>query len=370
MRRGVRAKTFARGKARGSSRGGGFGGRKRKSFRKRSYGGSHASRPEVKYADCQFGDGSFASPYYPALVGNHQFDGMVRTDPENSGQGPHFLSCVSTAPELLTGVSQGVHGYQRIGLAVSPKSLVIRGTVMASTAIYGNAFGSNVGSFGELVKKGVPGMGSYTLADSDGNGVSDSSSVTFQRTYLPTQFRIVVFRNMEPGTNLGTGGDSMTWRLVKWHHIFDIAAMRTAVLASTGANPPLAPAADNGTPVQQASVNDFLSIGNRGRFRIVYDAIVNLNADKPSQSFHVNIPVKGPLRWGGDSFPYSAAVAPLVGAGGMAGSTPGFVRAGHYFLMACQQIDVNSIDGTVEINPADLQRGLLNFAARFSFTDQ
>lgn len=182
---------------------------------------------------------------------------------------------------LLTHCRQGFEPQRRIGLAINPRSLIVRINCTAGMRMSTTAAAAN---FGEDAEAGIP------QADLDAR---QRLNATQSGIYVRTAIRFIVFRAMEPGTYVAVN------EIISWRDIFQV-----------GANAP-------------PSVSDFLNPAQVGRFHIVNDFTVNLDHNTPQKNLSIRVPVAKVLRYGG--------------------AEGNNIRAGHYFLMACAESNMGYI---------------------------
>lgn len=218
----------------------------------------------------------------------------------------------STFGQLLTHCSQGFEPQRRIGLALNPRSLVVRVNCTASMRMQTNAPAG-----------GVAGDGEQGLADASTSGqrLNDTQSGVFVRTAI----RFIVFRNMEPGSYPGAGAANAVNETVTWRDIFQV-----------GANAP-------------PSVSDFLNPAQVGRYHVVNDFTVNLSADTPQKNLSIRVPVSKVLRYGG--------------------SQANNVRAGHYFIMACAESNIGFVEEDLVANGPLAVPPVILYQHRMAYTD-
>lgn len=250
---------------------------------------------------------------------------------------PVLASCYTGRCFLLTGVVQGFRGWQRIGLTVQPRSLIIRGVINAPM--------------------------SRLQTDAGGNIPADNA-----HNFLRATYRIVVFRNMEPG-NIAPpdpGNDLQ----VGWHDLF---ASKTPLGAQTLSGQQI----KDGVAWMETSgsgespfhsVTDFMKTTNGGRFQVVSDTVHTVDSDDPQKNFSLSIPIRGKnLRFGGPQ--------------------KSNVRAGHYYITACcttaggigglgdmvagTAFTVPPLGDYMAMNPAPTRElnPSISFQARLAYTD-
>lgn len=212
---------------------------------------------------------------------------------------PVLASCYTKRCWLLTGVTQGFRGWQRIGLTVQPRSLIVRGVINAPGSRYQQDSSMN-----------IPGTG-------------DSAHNFVRATY-----RIVIFRNMEPG-GIAPGSASPGDLSIGWQSLF---------AAKTGLPAPIISGADLVARARSYmatsgdefhSVTDFMKTTNGGRFQVVSDTVHTVDGDDPQKNFSLSIPIRGKnLRFGGPE--------------------KGNIRAGHYYITACCTT-AGAVGGTNEV---------------------
>lgn len=320
-------KRFAKKSYRRSSRRKGYS-RSAPSRRRRGYGSAGRSRvggikAEVKYATTAAVDPSIATGAGSWAAYN---DGLPQVNPVvwrsggvhiwGTGDAASHVSLAASYSHLLTPVVQGFEGQRRIGLSVSPRQLIVRLTLQASTQYVSTA--------GDAMEGGFDVQFPADVARMAGGGIAAlADQQTKRQIYLRTATRVVIFRDMEPGLVTGSSGPEFT----QWSDIF-----------TSGSSVP-------GVP----STTDFLEIGQVGRYQIVYDNTVNLDADDPQRSLSVSVPLKSKtLRYGSN--------------------LPNQVRAGHYFMIMCRESHFPPSDVVPSI--PDLTHMTKNFyQARMSFTD-
>lgn len=197
---------------------------------------------------------------------------------------PVLSSCYLKRCWLLTGVIQGFRGWQRIGLTVQPRSLIIRGVINAPM--------------------------SRLQQDSSGNMPSDTAHFFMRATY-----RIVVFRNMEPGGMTVPGG-ALSDLNIGWPQIFAEKAVLPPPILSGQELRTVGASYMETVGADFHSVTDFMKTTNGGKFQVVSDTVHTVDGDDPQKNFSLSIPIRGKnLRFGG---PERANV-----------------RAGHYYITAC-----------------------------------
>lgn len=177
---------------------------------------------------------------------------------------------------LLTHCAQGFEASRRVGLAINPRSFLLRAVVTAgrTAQLTANAAGHN-----DAEVSGKPGN---LLGDGQQIGATHVSS------FVRTALRIVVFRDMEPPLTAESASEEPR----KWTDLF-----------STSTN---------------GSTTDFLRTDNIGRFAVVTDTTVDLDSDDPQKSIQLRIPIAKTLRYGG--------------------AAANQIRAGHYFMVCCAEM--------------------------------
>lgn len=195
----------------------------------------------------------------------------------------------SSTARLLTHCAQGVEAFRRIGLAISPRSLLVRLSITAAMK-YGDPNFPNYSDPEVLVS--APNAGDL-LPGAIVNGANVG-------VYVRTSVRIIVFRLMEPGSLVG---ETLGWRQ----------------LFQTGTN---------NTP----SVQDFLRTDTIGQYAVVNDFTTTLDADSPHKNLSIRIPVSKVLRYGGAEMQN--------------------VRSGHYYMMACCEVPVGYVAGASSFIPS------------------
>lgn len=250
---------------------------------------------------------------------------------------PVLSSCYLGRCFLLTGVVQGFRGWQRIGLTVQPRSLIIRGVINAPM--------------------------SRLQTDSGGNMPVDNAHNFVRATY-----RIVVFRNMEPGNVAppGHGNDLQ----IGWDDLFSSKTPLTPPTLSgrqiEGSVAWMETAGANGTPFH--SVTDFMKTTNGGRFQVVSDTVHTVDGDDPQKNFSLSIPIRGKnLRFGGPQrsnvraghYYITACCTTAGGMGGLGDFAPGTV----FTVPPLDDFVAMTAAPTRELNPS------ISFQARLAYTD-
>lgn len=149
---------------------------------------------------------------------------------------------------LLTHCEQGFTVSRRVGLAINPRSFIIRLNCTAASRMNGVVVGGNGADL-----------------ESQINGGQGPLRARFLRTSL----RFVVYRDMEP-----VYAGLATQENRQWSDLFSSAS-------------------------NNASVTDFLRTDNIGRFSVVYDSTVVLDNDDPQKDLQIRVPMPKVLRYGG-----------------------------------------------------------------------
>lgn len=153
---------------------------------------------------------------------------------------------------LLTHCQQGFSVSRRVGLAINPRSFIIRLNCTAASRKNAIVGGVNPNTYGL-----------------DPENLTSGGMGTDRARFLRTSLRFVVYRDMEP---VYTGLSTQEVR--QWGDLF---SSQTA----TG------------------SVTDFLRTDNIGRFNVVYDSTVILDNDDPQKDLQIRVPMPKVLRYGG-----------------------------------------------------------------------
>lgn len=176
---------------------------------------------------------------------------MQNIDP-NQGDGPNprhiRYFTYSSYGYLLTHCEQGFSVSRRVGLAINPRSFIIRLNCTAASRMNGVVVATH---------------------GADLESVTSGGQGPQRARFLRTSLRFVVYRDMEPVyANLATQENR------QWSDLF-----------SSGAD--------------RASVTDFLRTDNIGRFSVVYDSTVVLDNDDPQKDLQIRVPMPKVLRYGG-----------------------------------------------------------------------
>lgn len=187
---------------------------------------------------------------------------------------------ITSKSYLLTHCRQGFEEMRRVGLAINPRSFIFRATLTAARLSQPKtATGFNDGEVDTNSGQLVTGTG--------------AGAVQYLTHYCRTSIRLVFFRDMEPPLEVkavGTAPASVEPRI--WSDLFSASG-------------------------NLGSTTDFLRTDNIGRFQVVHDTTLDLDADDPQKSIQIRIPIAKVLRYGGPE--------------------PNQVRSGHYFVVACAE---------------------------------
>jgi hypothetical protein len=227
---------------------------------------------------------------------------------------------------LLTHCIQGFEAHKRIGLAINPRSFLFRATVTAGRISQetGTKFGYGDGEVTGVTAITAAPQGGATVTTTNllgmgqGMGPVDPATGQAPRTtsFCRTSLRIVIFRDMEPPLS-GSATDEP--RI--WSDLFSTSA------AGAG------------------STSDFLRTDNIGRFAVVTDTTVDLDADDPQKSIQLRVPISKTLRYGGQAANH--------------------IRAGHYFMVCCaEMLSMNGANPDVIYLPP-----VIGYQHRMAFTD-
>lgn len=198
---------------------------------------------------------------------------------------------MSSKSMLLTHCQQGFTANRRVGLSINPRSFILRAVVTAGAL---------------CITKDIIAVNDPETQDEGLLGTAAGGNSDLRYSYLRTTFRVVIFREMEP-VYRGAGSDNektSTNEARTWQDLF---------CTSSAAG---------------SSVTDFLRTDNIGRFQIVHDSTVDLDADTPQRNLQIRVPIAKTLRYGGP--------------------TGAQIRAGHYFIIACADTAFHRIQSHAE----------------------
>lgn len=215
---------------------------------------------------------------------------------------------VTSKSYLLTHCKQGFEEMRRVGLAINPRSFIYRATLTAGRIMQlQTAGGFNDAEVDLTSGQVVTGTG--------------AGAVQYNSHFCRTSIRLVFFRDMEPPLEVkapATVPASVEPRT--WTDLFSSAA-------GTG------------------STTDFLRTDNIGRYQVVHDTTLDLDADDPQKSIQIRLPIAKVLRYGGPE--------------------ANQVRSGHYFVVACAE--TLTLHG--DIPHGRLMPPVIAYQHRMAFTD-